>query len=247
MRKIYTDLDTLFDTRLGVLNSISPEAAVTMCRSPDYWNRDHTNWAELTKGMVTNETFEERYRDRDNSILHTSIVTNIIPVLHSILNEYHNAKKDQAIDYEIAIEINIWPYELEVDELDELTQILQHEVLYPDLPIFYVSVPLDELTPQYIDTHYSAMVFFDFHRWIKTHLLAIAQHPCEGLNLIVPKLFDHDPKGLSVERKKEELLGFKIWFLPYFRLDFIDAEAFAMVRIDPNGPTTKKETPDATA
>lgn len=236
MRNVYLDLDTLFDTRLGVLSLINPEAAKRILTSNQYWDREHTNWKVLTEGVVTNEEFEAAWLTRDINALQSSIVTGIIPVLLNILNEYTQLKKEGLNQEDVGLIINIYPYELEPEELDELVRIIKYEVFYEFLPVTFTSISLEELTPEYMDKTFSAMILFEFHRWIKIHAAAISTANCKGLSIIVPKIFEHDPSKLPVERKKEEIMSFKMWLMDHLSLEFIDARWFSLMRPDVNEP-----------
>lgn len=230
IRKVYLDLDTLFDTRLATLAQISQEVAAQIFHSNAYWDRDHTNWETLTQGAVTAEQYQTQWDARDNETLQASIITGIIPVLVNIVTEYHRSKKAGTVDYDLAIEINVHPYQLEMEEMDELTRILQDEVLNDDIGVQFISLSLEEMTFEYIKSRYSALVLFDFHHWLKIHCLELPQISLKGITFIVPRLFEHDPGALSIERKKEEVTAFKLWLLDQLTVEFIDARWFSLLR-----------------
>lgn len=232
-RKVYLDLDTLLDTRLGTIASVHPEAAKAIATNDEYWLREHTNWSTLSGGLIDNEQFDAAWQARDKRALENSYVSNIIPVLHSILTEYHVSTRDHFIEYDLVLEINIHPYNLTEEEMDELADVLRHDIFYKDLEILYCSIPMEELTPQLINERYSAMLLYEFHKWIKQHYLEVAKCDNRGLTMIVPKLFEKDPSKLTVEKKQEEIIGFKLWFLDRIEVKFIDAKCFSMLRVSP--------------
>lgn len=232
MKHILIDLDSLLDTRLGVLESIDPALTRQVIQSNTYWDREHTDWSVLTQGKLSNEDFLACWRDRDNRVLQASMMTAMIPVLGKILADYHRNMKDGVVEVDVGVEVNIWPYGLEYDDLEVIREAL-HQYLYDDLEVTFCSRPLTELTPQVMHEHYSAVVLFDFQPWIKHHCFNIAKQRCPGLNLIVPKLFESDPSKLSVESKEEEIIGFRLWLLEYIDIEFIDAQWFSMFRPEP--------------
>lgn len=232
IKKIYIDLDTLFDTRVALINQINPDACTALLTNKEYWLREHTHWPALTNQLLTDELFDEAWLKRDTTVLKSAMMTNIIPVLLSIISEFQVAKRENRVPFDIALEINIHPYVLDSEEMDELTSILQNEILHDGLPVLFVSVAMDELTPEFIDRHYASMFVFDYHRWIKHHCDALVKKPCKGLTMIVPKLYEKDPSKLPVDKKKEELAIFKLLLLELIMFEFVDARYFSI--LNPN-------------
>lgn len=230
VKRVYLDLDTLFDTRLGTLATISQDAATHVMQSNLYWDRDHTNWGVLTQGLVDDATFVQRWEQRDQAVLRASIVSGIIPVLINLVTDYLRARQEGQVDYELVLEINLYPYTLELEEMDELSSILRHELLNDNLGIQFISQSLAEMTPEYIHERYAALTFYEFHQWIKLHCEALVKRPLRGIPLIVPRLFENDPSRLPIERKKEEVVAFKLWLLDYLSVEFIDARWFSLLR-----------------
>lgn len=232
MKQILIDLDSLMDTRLGVLDTIDPALAKHIVKSTTYWDREHTDWSALTDGALDNATFQEHWDARDNRVLEASMMSGMIPVLAKILSDYHRNMQDGMVQEDVGIDVNIWPYHLEIEELDVIREALQ-AYLYDDLEVSFCSRPMTELTPLVMHEHYAAVILFDFQPWIKYHCFNIAKQRCPGLNLIVPKLFERDPSKLSVESKEEEVIGLRLWLLEYIDIEFIDAQWFSMFRPSP--------------
>jgi hypothetical protein len=229
IRRILLDIDALLDTRLGLLSQLNSEVATRVVQSNAYWERDYTDWERLTRGGVTNAAFEAAWVKRDIETARQSIMTGIIPVLMRVMAEYDQNMRDGVVTDDLALEVNLHPYEFNDEETEELTEILKG-VFYQDLTVTFCSRPLEELTPVVLNEHYSAVVLFDFNRWIKHHCLSLGETRCKGLSFIVPRLFEKDPSQLSLERKQEEIMGFRLWFVELFEVEFIDAEWFSMYR-----------------
>lgn len=223
------DLDTLLDTRLGVLSRLDKDAAVAVATNPNYWLREHNDWAQLTEGRVTNEAFEAAYLARTKADLQASVMSGIFLVLMRLFVDHNRMRTEGQDGQDVALEVNIHPYELEDEELEELTQILR-SLFYPDLPLSFCSRPLEELTPQVLRERYNAVVLYDFHRWIKLHGVALSEHRCPAVSLIAPRLYETNPARLTQERKQEEVTAFRLLMLDMINIDFIDVEFFSMFR-----------------
>jgi hypothetical protein len=229
MRKIYIDLDGLLDTRLGTLSLLNTEAAVQVIQTDAYWDREFDDWNQLTNGFVDNTAFEKAWGERDHRVLRESVVTSIMVVLNRVITEYHRNVKDGVVDDDVAIEINVAPYEFTDEEMEELTDIIR-SATYSELPVMFLSRAVEDLTPSFIRERYAAMVFFEFHRWIRLHHKELATTPCRDITFIVPRLFEQNPHRLSDEQKRDELIAFRLGLLDYLELEFIDASWFSMFR-----------------
>lgn len=243
VKRLYIDLDTLFDTRLGVLAHLDEKAAERLVEQDAYWDREHTDWWRLTDEAITNEQFEEAWVSRGKPQLQASYVSAIIPVLVQMLVDYQKAQEEGVVSEEMGLEINVHPYDFTAEEMDELTAILRTYITHAEQTITFIDVSLEEMTPEFIKQRYSGMVFFEFHRWIKLHAERIVHTKARDLPIVVPKLFEVDPRELPVEKKKEELICFKLWLLDHLHLEFIDARWFSMLR--PQLDNNPEESPHA--
>lgn len=229
MRKIYIDLDSLLDTRLGTVSKLNPEAAIQAIQGDRYWDREHTDWHELSNGYLSNEQFNDAWEHRDKETLRESVMTSILAVLGRVLAEYHQNMKEGMATDEVAVEVNVAPYPFDDEEMEELAEILKLNT-YKDLPVFFISRPLDELTPEFIREHYDAMILFEFHRWVRLQHVALTKCHCRDVTFIVPRLFERKPERLTDEQKRDEFVAFRLGFLDHLELEFVDPAWFSMFR-----------------
>lgn len=228
MRRILTDLDTLLDTRLGVLEQINPDAACKVVEKDQYWSRIYTDWSQLTDGLVDNETFQDAWEARDTNVLHKSVVTGIPLVMCQVLSDYLGIQEDGLVEEDVELVVNVAPYDLNATEIEDLEEILR-ELLYSNLAITFRSIPLDEITPTLLNDEYALVVMFEMHRWIRVHCFGIIKQPCKGLNMIMPKLMEKNPGDLNNDQVYDEFTGFRLSLLPYFDIEFVDARWFSLI------------------
>ena len=228
-RKIMVEADALFDTRLGTLDRINPEAASHVVRSEDYWRRDHEDWPTLTGGRVTNEQFQEAYAKRDDQTLAASMATSLYLVLIKVLNDYQANVVDGMVDDDVQLVINQHPYKFELEEIEELTAILRM-YLGTDLTVTFCDIPLAELTPKELTDRYAAAFIYNFNEWIKLHQVELMKQRSPDFNLVSPKLFETNPARLSPEGKQGQYTAFRLRWLEHMDFDAVDARFFSMVR-----------------
>lgn len=228
-KRLYISLDSLIDTRLGTLAVVDEEAYAFVEKHFDYWLRDYTDWPKLTGGRVTNEAFNERYAKRDDQVFCRSIMTGLAPVLVQLLTDYGLIMAQQLTSEEISVEVNLWPYEFDLPEIEQLDAALR-PWFGKETVITFCSVPIDEMTPTWLVGRYDAAVMFEFHEWMRVHAQAFYSIHAGNFNIIAPKLFEKDPRALSVEEKQLELKRFKLVHLEFMDVEFINTQYFSRFR-----------------
>jgi hypothetical protein len=232
LRKILTDVDSLLDTRIGVLSTLYPAAASTLVASKAYWLREHTDWSVLTDGKVSNEQFAQAWAKRTKrSACESSVMNGFHPVFIKILTDVAAAGMSGMSDFDVGFEVNLHPYDFTFDELELFTVLIRKQV-GQDVPITFCSIPLEDLTPELMLKEYSACISFNFHEWIKLHAPTLANIEARGFNYVAPKLFETDPRSMTVDQKEDELTRWRLYYLHAMDFAFIDVKYFSMFRLD---------------
>lgn len=229
VRKILTCLDTIFDTRVGTINRIYPAAAAALVSNREYWLREHTDWAFLTGGKITDAQFDEAWAKRDIATCQQSIMTGFHPVFHKVLADVALAGLSGMSQFEVGIEVNLAPYDFQMDEMEAFVELMRAQ-LGDNVPITFCSIPLDALTPELMVENYAACISYGFHEWIKIHATALTNLNANGFCYIAPKLFERDPRTLTIEQKQEEHARFRLWYMHAMDFEFIDSKHFSMFR-----------------
>ncbi|ARV76850.1 hypothetical protein PHABIO_219 [Pseudomonas phage Phabio] len=236
LKRIFIDLDTLLDTRLGVINTISPEAAKRLISSERYWERENDFWDVLTDGLITQEQFTEAWKSRggNNSadVLNGSVISGIYPFVMRILAEdlvnRANLMGEELDD--VGVTVNTWPYALSLDEIEDMRDIAEY-LFGSSTHIEVVNVPMEEITPMFLDKHFAAIITYSFIDWIKMHNEALAQARMNDFNFISPRIFEHDVSKASIDEKKTEIDVFRAFKLIHMDFEFIDARYFSMAKL----------------
>ena len=236
IRRILMSMDVLLDTRLGVMANINPAAATHLVLNRDYFDRDYDDWFTLTGGLVTKDQFDEAYANRGgantNATLNASFETGIAPFLYQLLSEADvNVIDGMTPDgSEIGLAINVYPYTMGIEERAGLINIIQAKYGH-ELNVKIVNYRVDELTVERLADEFGAMIIYEFAEWFKYHHEAITTTLMSDFNIIHPKLFDADPTELSIEERKQAMVGFRLITQHNFDINYIDSSYFSMLDI----------------
>lgn len=228
-RMIMIEADALFDTRLGTVSQLSEEAARVLVSSQRYWEREHENWEALTDGLITNEQFREAYAKRDTETLFASMSTMILLVMVKIMNDFQANIVDGMVDDDVRVVVNLHRYEFSLEMQEELIQIIRLH-LGKDVMVTFCDIALEALTPKEIRDRFAVVFLYNFHEWIKHHQLALASQRSPDIYMVIPKLFETDPKRLTVQEKQLQATAFQLQWLEHMDFQFIDARYFSMTQ-----------------
>lgn len=236
IRRILMSMDVLLDTRLGVMANLNKEAAAKMVANRDYYDREYDDWFVLSDGLVTNEQFADAYAQRGGintaATLNASFETGIAPFLYQLLSEADINTIDgmTAEGNEIGLAINTAPYTLSISERADLVSIIQAKYGH-DLQVKLVNYQLHELTVERLADEFCGLIIYEFAEWFKYHHLAITGALLSDFNVIHPKLFDADPSELTVDDRKQAMIGFRLITQHNLDINFIDAKYFSVIDV----------------
>lgn len=227
--KIYIDLDSIIDTRLGTIATLNQAVASELLKQGVYWNRETDDMQTLTSGGVSQDAYMELYQNRTVDVLKVSYITGIFAPLTKLIAENEVARSSGAINKEISFEINLYPYEMELEEIEAFTSLFKYR-LGVDCKVTYCSVSPALLTAKYLTDNYAAAFMYHFTDWIKVNLKNILERKHPDFTLVAPKLFEKDVSSLSNDEKKDELTIFRLYMLEHMDISFIDTSCFSVFR-----------------
>ena len=195
---LLVDLDSLFDTRLPVLMGISEAAAYNVLNSGYYYNRVKDEF-----DLIPASIFRTIYRYRTKGVLEYALPTHIFNVMASILDDiYRDDTKNVLNKDDKYLYINLYPYELSVNEKDILSKAIKQ--LIPPVNIKFINVNNVELTPKWIYNNVSSMIKYDLQDWIEWHVsdLSLLEQPILDVLCIGPTRLD-DMMSKNTFKKEE--------------------------------------------
>lgn len=248
LNPIYVDLDTLLDTRLGLLRQ---HLGVTDIPE-SYWTRETDDYSEFTEGALDRHQFYQLWLNRSHVTLEHSYITNVV---YHILKCMQAQASDAVIfedDRGPSLVINIWPYDLATLEREELCKGMEQHFLALKAKVTCIRTDPKELTPQYVKEHFSMITSYTGVDWLGQHHKALttkgsaASGPMFGFPITVPRLYQQSAKSLTAKEKQRMHTEMRLLMLEFIQLDYIDAYWFSEVKPAP-APIESEEDGDLIA
>lgn len=159
MHNVYTDLDSLLDTRHALLYCIDPELSKRVIDNLSYRNRKRDQFENLSMDI-----FRTLYRNRGKSLLEITKPTHISGLISKhIITEMRDLSNDGIFK----IYVNTQPYDLTDEEVSELLTLLCR--MFPEfIGIEIVNMSYDEVDPNWIkDNEIKTMFMYEAMAWLE--------------------------------------------------------------------------------
>lgn len=214
-RFIYTDLDSLYDTKLTLLNMIDSRLAI------EYVYREY----DLTDQVLylNNNVFNSIYKDRDKRVLLGSKQTSVIDLIRQIVSDIDiKSKLNNIVRGELKLVINIHPYVLDNDECNNIKEFLMKYILHLNEVII---IDKEEI-PNDLLHKLNIMIRRDGLDWFFNNKLKTPGFSIPNLKMIVPdSMYEKYIKNTDVDRDKlKEYL--ETITMQDITLEFIEEELF---------------------
>lgn len=195
MNNIYTDLDSLLDTRHPIIYSLSEDIAVNILSNGYYNNRIKDNFENISRDI-----FISLYRNRNKSILNMSTLTKVIEFIKYNFMSDLNIVDNEDRDY--ILYINTYPYILTDAEKEAFryyfSDILEHKVNVEMINDSYESLDLE-----WIKNNVTTIIRYDAMEWIEYNVSKsnLFVNPLLKTVIYGPKLFTGNIKSSEIEDK----------------------------------------------
>lgn len=237
---ILIDLDVLLDTRIATLVQLDPDEAMRLLES-GFTSRVTDDLSGMNS-TISNEAYQEAYKNRDIETLKTSRMTNYIFELAILIKQMtENLAKDNTRVLDPCVVINYYPYKELDDEV--LKQIIYAVEQYITTAVTIKSV---YLSPEELDlkamksSDILTYITYDFQVWfesafsIKKGRNGIISYP--KLTIIAPKVmprvdsFDHlDADSKKILQNKTPFEFMKIYWAPMFGIEYCPIEMMSLI------------------
>lgn len=218
MKRIYTNLDSLFDTELAFLDLIDSRL------SREYYTDEYDIDGNYL--YMSYRNFMTLFKDRDKRILKLAKSTSVSDLIRNIINDMDIKRKDGTYPTtKIVLYINTYPYKLDDDEVKELHDFYKRYFLFvDDVEIIHK----EELSKSFIDKinvlidRYGMSWFLDMKM---KHIVFRFPH----VRLIIPDKFynDHSIRKNNIDTGKM-IEYLQTTLMTDIRLDIIEKETFML-------------------
>jgi hypothetical protein len=229
--RLLVDLDSIFDTRLSVLYSISPDLAEQAIKS-GYLNRVSNKYPDISI-----EAFNERYNARTKADLKNALVTPIIKLVSDFAYTTISNSLSGPIKERPVIVLNTYPYVLSEEENKLFINLLFTTTrTYAEIEIINLSP--DDITPRYLKDNFNLVIMYNGLDWLELHASKenFKKTICPDIGLISPATLDHypsDTKLVELTRMGVELFeGIEKTASPLIALSLINASNFSSLALE---------------
>lgn len=199
-QKILAELDALVDTRMGTIIQLSPEEAIRLMTSGEYYSR---TMDEFGCEAFTQEQYVERYRTRDIYTLQHSLCAQVMKLLHHMVNQLELMAIYTPFVERVKLEVNTYPYELPTDVKEAYVQAIE-AYTGPTTKVEMVHYSPEDLSPRNIRTHeWTGLILYDFDNWFTLHGERLPNCPLHDITFITPALYvkKPNPEDLLIDGK----------------------------------------------
>lgn len=220
-KRIYTDLDSLFDTEITYLGII--DSRLTREYLSDEYGVDN-NYLYLNQRV-----FMEMFKDRDNRILANSKATSVIDMIKGIIYDIDLKRKDgRFTNTKIELTINTYPYTLSDTEIEDMKTFYKKYLVFVDnIEIIHKK----EISKAFVNKLIVIISRYGLN-WFMDMKIKYLDFRCPHLRLIIPdRYYDHAyirKLGVDSEKMINHLQSI---LMTDVRLDVIEKETF-MIKID---------------
>lgn len=197
----YTDLDTILDTRLGVLQTHYRHLF------PSVLNNYQHRWKDEFEG-ISKEEFSQVYAMRGKRELQNSIKTGMLDILLEFACETNEVSRQGHVKINPAVEVNLYPYLLTSDDEKKLMGALR-VLLNETCSLSFINEDPKDIGFDLVNERYSMMAMYHADKWLdhQCELDPDRKRFCPAIGLLMPSLVK-DPE--YPEFKKDPGQFFKL-------------------------------------
>lgn len=159
---VFVDLDSLFDTRFKLLDSIDHKLTLTFMEDLSFHRRVIDGF-----GYIAPKLFRELYYHRTKHVLNKPLLTDIPDLIGEFL--FESSVNDVAYDnayMEPHITINAFPYDLTDRDKETIRYVIGNYLNF-DGRINIVCMPPLEITTEYLYKNYGLVIMYDLLSWFE--------------------------------------------------------------------------------
>ena len=221
---IYTDLDSILDTRLATIFNVDKNIYKDIVSGVEsiekYLSRKTDRF-----GRLDNTVFKALYQRRDKKTIATPLPNGIPLLIHSyIASILENSSKVPKLY------LNVYPYILNDKDKRTLTRNVQ--AVYKNMiEVELIDKPNKDITVKFVHENIGLMVMYNGLKWIEYNMSnrSLLSLNLPDVTMIVPKLLDNNifkkDEVDNIFKDQEKTLQ------PFIQLVFITVRAFSL-RID---------------
>ena len=160
---LYTDVDSLYDTRFEIIRLINPYEANKIIMDGSYHNRKVERY-----GNIPYEMFYPVWRLRGKKVFTAANNTYIPMLIYQYYTALYVDELYSEVRDDLILFVNVYPYDLSIVERELLEAIIGRMI--PKCKIQTISVPDSELTMEWIVANVGVMFKYNYIEWMAYQL-----------------------------------------------------------------------------
>lgn len=218
----YFDLDSLVDTRVGLLVQHWPERMSVIDLKGYRERKTSYLWEHFG---LSKEDWEKTWAGRDKRVLEFSGPTEMVFRINEMLTTALASAATTPIFERPSLMVNIWPYAFTEEEIEETIDSL-HEIVLDQVPIKIIQVAPEAMTQEWVEANCDSLVMYNFVDWFTAQAQNMHKHP-------LPNTTIHFPALINEGREDDPLLIKKGINVAFEELTFTLSEFYNIRAIDP--------------
>jgi len=157
------ELDAILDTRLAMAYLLDKTSVEKITTDGSYYTRIKDNY-----GYISKDIFTAFYKRRTKDLLTLGLPTPIFDILKEHYGEIITDEINDEYEEDILIYVNIYPYNLNEDEKNNIIKSVQ--LVVPKSKVKTISLSKKELTPDWIDHNVGTLIMYEGLDWLDYHM-----------------------------------------------------------------------------
>lgn len=221
---ILVQIDAILDTFLACVEKANPEWKTLLLSNKKYFKRI-TNNLTYQFPSIDNKKIKEIWKNRDKEILQMSRSNILLYRFYMNRGKHYLANDDEPGYTEVSVTLNIYPYDLTVEEIQVFRELLAGYFYTTRVNI--ISRPVNKMLPSWIKLNYQQVILYDMNEWMGYHVEKIKDHPIEKVIFTFPLILldEITPMGKNA---KEIVMEVKQSFLGVLQADVVPLEDFSI-------------------
>lgn len=226
MRKqnFYFNLDSLIDTRIGILMQHWPER-VNAIDFSKYRSRT-TNYVWEYFGL-TKEDWQEKWDNRTADLLPYCGPAEMTLRLTEMFSTAVGNSLGSLDFAKPRMVINTWPYLLEQWECDEIRDSIAR-VMVLDVAVEVITIPLVEITPAFLKQHFDVAVIYDLVEWLQHHQLALTETQMPTVVVHYPAVLNEGDDEMVKNSQVTPFTQLRVYLAEYACFDALDVNLWCL-------------------
>lgn len=217
---ILLQMDTILDTFLACVEKANPEWKSILLSNKKYTKRISNNLS-FYHPEINYKQVQEVWEKRDKEILQMSNVSSLLCRFYMNRCTTYLADEDAPGYTDVAVTLNIYPYELDNEEIQVFREMLAGYFYTTNISV--ISRSVRKMTPNWIRSQFQQVVIYDFNEWAGIHIERLRECSLEKVLFTFPVMLlpDITPVGKSVQ---EIVHALRLSFLGVLQTDIIPLE-----------------------